>query len=171
MQTRWAALLANEATNIGSVHPSFIDILKQLSPDDARLLDKVCDKCERNTSRRVRPVNKFSQDYEMESILKPHEDSLENLVRLGLMQSEYDLDDRHADQRMPVYLESWYELSDYDNKHSINDDEDNPMGGQPPRFSLWEVHPITEFEVCTTPPCGDSDDGWVKLADINLQPQ
>jgi hypothetical protein len=59
----------------------------------------------------------------------------------------------------------------YDNKHSINDDEDNPMGGQPPRFSLWEVHPITEFDVCTTPPCSDSADGWVKLADLNLQPQ
>lgn len=58
----------------------------------------------------------------------------------------------------------------YDNKHSINDDEDNPIGGQPPRFSLWEVHPITAFDVCTKPSCGDSDDGWVKLADINLQP-
>jgi len=59
----------------------------------------------------------------------------------------------------------------YDNKHSINDDEDNPMGGQPPRFSLWEVHPITEFDVCATPPCGNSEDGWVRLADVKLQPQ
>ena len=38
MQTRWAALLANEATNVGTVQPSYIDILKQLAPDDARLL-------------------------------------------------------------------------------------------------------------------------------------
>src|SRR4051812_10152986 len=43
MQTRWAALLANEATNVGYVHPSFIDVLRQLAPQDAGLLDKLCD--------------------------------------------------------------------------------------------------------------------------------
>lgn len=40
MQTRWAALLANEATSVGSVHPSFLEILRQLALEDARLLDK-----------------------------------------------------------------------------------------------------------------------------------
>jgi hypothetical protein len=45
MQTRWAALLANEATGVGSVHPSFIELLRQLAPTDARLLDRLVDWC------------------------------------------------------------------------------------------------------------------------------
>jgi hypothetical protein len=39
----------------------------------------------------------------------------------------------------------------YDNEHVVNDDPDDPIKGQPKRFSLWEIHPITEFMVCTTP--------------------
>src|ERR1700683_382824 len=119
MQTRWAALLANEATNVGSVHPSFIDILRQLAPDDARLLDRLCDDCEMRKSRRVRPTGKYFGDDEMERILESHEDSLENLVRLGLIQSEYEIEDRNkwAERGQPVLppvdLNSWYELSDF----------------------------------------------------------
>jgi hypothetical protein len=36
----------------------------------------------------------------------------------------------------------------YDNLHSVNNDAANPVGGQPARFSLWEIHPVTEFLVC-----------------------
>ena len=37
----------------------------------------------------------------------------------------------------------------YDNLHFVNGDADNPMpGGQPKRFSLWEIHPITSVKVC-----------------------
>ena len=39
----------------------------------------------------------------------------------------------------------------YDNEHVVNDEPDHPIGGQPKRFSLWEVHPITEFMVCKMP--------------------
>ena len=39
----------------------------------------------------------------------------------------------------------------YDNKHRVNDDPENPLGGQPKRFSLWEVHPVTEFYSCDAP--------------------
>ena len=83
MQTRWAALLANEATNVGSVHPSFIDILKQLAPDDARLLDRLCDWCERYKTRKLIPGNFGESDREMASILDLHGESLENAVRLA----------------------------------------------------------------------------------------
>jgi hypothetical protein len=123
MQTRWAALLANEATNVGSVHPCYIDVLKQLSPDDARLLDKVCDWCERKKSRNVSPFDKGFYDAEMYKILNSHEDSLENLVRLQLIQSEYKLGDhpqggeiRIAGERgfiPPTYLDRRHELSDF----------------------------------------------------------
>ena len=36
----------------------------------------------------------------------------------------------------------------YDNKHVVNSDPENPVPRQPARFSLWEVHRITEFFVC-----------------------
>ena len=36
----------------------------------------------------------------------------------------------------------------YDNKHRVNDDPDEVLGGEPKRASLWEVHPVTEFFVC-----------------------
>jgi uncharacterized protein YgiM (DUF1202 family) len=36
----------------------------------------------------------------------------------------------------------------YDNYHKVNGDPNNPLGGQPHRFALWEVHPITQFMVC-----------------------
>jgi hypothetical protein len=37
----------------------------------------------------------------------------------------------------------------YDNIHIVNDDPNHPIGGQPKRMALWEVHPITKFFVCT----------------------
>ena len=36
----------------------------------------------------------------------------------------------------------------YDNLHFANGDASNPMGGQPKRFSLWEIHPVTSLKVC-----------------------
>jgi hypothetical protein len=36
----------------------------------------------------------------------------------------------------------------YDNLHFANGDENNPIGGQPKRFSLWEIHPVTSVKVC-----------------------
>lgn len=37
----------------------------------------------------------------------------------------------------------------YDNLHHVNGDANNPKGGQPHRFALWEVHPVTQFMICT----------------------
>lgn len=39
-----------------------------------------------------------------------------------------------------------------------------PIKGDPSRSSLWEVHPIYKFEVCTNGMCAD-EPGWVDLAD------
>jgi hypothetical protein len=36
----------------------------------------------------------------------------------------------------------------YDNLHFANADASNPLGGQPKRFSLWEIHPVTSVKVC-----------------------
>jgi hypothetical protein len=36
----------------------------------------------------------------------------------------------------------------YDNLHVVNGDGANPRKGQPHRFSLWEIHPVTAVAVC-----------------------
>jgi hypothetical protein len=36
----------------------------------------------------------------------------------------------------------------YDNLHFTNGDASNPIKGQPKRFSLWEIHPVTSVKVC-----------------------
>jgi len=36
----------------------------------------------------------------------------------------------------------------YDNLHFANGDASNSIGGQPKRFSLWEIHPVTSMKVC-----------------------
>ncbi len=54
----------------------------------------------------------------------------------------------------------------YDNKHLVNDDPIEPISGQPARFSLWEIHPVTEFLVCMRPDktCNSGDaTQWEKL--------
>jgi Abortive infection alpha/Protein of unknown function (DUF2806) len=94
MQTRWAALLANEATNIGSVHPSFIEMLKQLAPGDARLLDKLYDHCVKRHTQTVTPwvdqISVAERDRRLAAGESPEEE-FDNLVRLGLVVSSYEL--------------------------------------------------------------------------------
>jgi hypothetical protein len=97
MQTRWASLLANEAISTGSVHPSFIEILKQMTPDDAKLLDRLFDWCQ--SQGRGNPINtnihwwsfRFHNGKECtESDGEP----ISNLFRLGLIVSDYDLEEK-----------------------------------------------------------------------------
>ena len=60
----------------------------------------------------------------------------------------------------------------YDNIHIVNDDPNHPLGGQPKRTSLWEVHSITKFFVCTKASnnCSVSStgpsSGWKPLEDF-----
>jgi len=39
----------------------------------------------------------------------------------------------------------------YDNLHFANGDVAHPLSGQPKRFSLWEIHPVTSVKVCRKP--------------------
>jgi hypothetical protein len=41
----------------------------------------------------------------------------------------------------------------YDNMHRVNGDEEDNQQGQPPRFSLFEIHPITSIAVFPTDHC------------------
>lgn len=60
----------------------------------------------------------------------------------------------------------------YDNIHLVNEDPTHPIEKQPKRFSLWEIHPITSFLVCTrvTNNCSATStgatSGWKPLEDF-----
>src|SRR5436305_100470 len=61
----------------------------------------------------------------------------------------------------------------YDNLHFVNADPKHVLGGQPKRFALWEIHPITGFFVCgkkdgSCDPA-NSDDNWTPLEDFEAQ--
>jgi hypothetical protein len=54
----------------------------------------------------------------------------------------------------------------YDNLHHPNGDPDHPRAGQPRRFALWEIHPVSSLKVCTRADgaCDPAKpDGWVPL--------
>lgn len=105
MQSRWAALIANEAVDVGSVHPSFIEILRQLAPQDARLLDMIYDywvSPKRDSGKNIyRPWiydvtwagNVYWDEHEEER--RAAEDAFDSLLRLGLVQQEYKLINRY----------------------------------------------------------------------------
>jgi hypothetical protein len=48
----------------------------------------------------------------------------------------------------------------YDNLHVANGDARHPVkGGQPKRFSLWEIHPVTSLKVCKKTKVSQCDPG------------
>ena len=53
----------------------------------------------------------------------------------------------------------------FDNHHKVNSDPNHNIANQPKRMSLWEVHPITAFDVCTKTTCAIDSDGWQPLAE------
>lgn len=60
----------------------------------------------------------------------------------------------------------------YDNEHVVNKDPEDPIGGQPARSSLWEVHPITKFLVCNSGTCDPArQTEWKDLAEFDTGPR
>jgi hypothetical protein len=125
MQGRWAALLANASAKEGSVHPSFIEILDQLTPEDAQLLDRLYESCQSNRTRRVTPWVDTISYAERERRMADGENPMEpfqNLVRIGLIRADYDMDEKKIELKIlqngtanfkPPKLESGYELTDF----------------------------------------------------------
>ena len=52
----------------------------------------------------------------------------------------------------------------YDDLHQVNKTPRRPVGGEPRRFSIWEVHPVTEFWVCKKKRCvAKNANEWITL--------
>jgi hypothetical protein len=123
LHTRWSALLANAATSQGLVHPSYIEILKQLTPEDAQLLDRLYDSCKAKRHRSVTPwVNTITYaERERRVAAGEHpEIPFQNLVRLGLIETVYTIDSskvkvRYTQGRSSKFegkLDDHYELTE-----------------------------------------------------------
>jgi hypothetical protein len=57
----------------------------------------------------------------------------------------------------------------YDNDHLVNKDPNHVLSGHSKRFTIWEVHPVTQFFVCTRSnnSCSAANvSQWVKLEDF-----
>src|SRR5207245_4265961 len=106
LHTRWAAMLANAAASKNTVHPSYIEILKQLAPEDAALLDKLYDYCKSKKTSRVKPWGEPVPNWEWQSRLAEKDSPgvpFNNLVRLGLIEVVYEIDERSLKVRVPRY--------------------------------------------------------------------
>jgi hypothetical protein len=92
LHTRWAALLANAATSPDSVHPSYIEVLKQLTPTEARLLDALYKLAKGKRWKKVETTAVTEEEFKAAG---PRLFTwFSNLIRLGLIQISFDIDSR-----------------------------------------------------------------------------
>ena len=132
LHTRWAGLLANAATSPGSVHPSYIEILKQLAPEDAALLEKLYDYSQQMRTSIVRPWMNATIAEKTERLETGDNPQIafDTLVRLGLIQHFYKIDQKKTKVKVPIgrfsssrlsgieakvegELEEWFELAEF----------------------------------------------------------
>ncbi len=57
----------------------------------------------------------------------------------------------------------------FDSEHKPNTQKTGKAGGNPRRFSLWEIHPLSSFFVCLSGSCAKST-GWKALQDWTPSP-
>lgn len=62
MQDRWSALLANAVKNPNEINPSFIDILRQLTSNEAIILNKLYIESSRKNNLKERNELQFSKE-------------------------------------------------------------------------------------------------------------
>jgi hypothetical protein len=108
LHTKWSALLANAAASPGKVHPSYIEILKQLTPDDARFLDKLYIATNDTRFRQLKGLlgeDQFGIPFQ-------------NIVRLGLVQTTYQVDGMKVKMR---HGDDPYVSGDMDEDHWLTD--------------------------------------------------
>lgn len=53
----------------------------------------------------------------------------------------------------------------FDDHHKVNTGGNPKLSKQPKRMSLWEIHPVKSFEVCTKATCSANGPGWKSLED------
>jgi len=105
LHQQWVALLANVAASPDSVHPSFIEVLRQLTPKEAKLLNELYDSCAGKRDRKVQPwvgSITWAERQRRTAAGENPEEQFQNLIRLGLIETEYQLDDRKIKVKFPT---------------------------------------------------------------------
>ncbi len=92
LQDMWAGLLATASQETDSVSPSFIETLKQMTPDDARYIDKVyTDRTNPNNPHRVHLDDRLGHGLFTERAGAPKGVSAGSYERLGIIRREYGM--------------------------------------------------------------------------------
>jgi hypothetical protein len=100
LHTHWAALLANAATSPDLVHPSYIEVLKQLMPVEARLLDALYKIAEGKQWQKVETTAVTGEEFKAAG---PRLFTwFNNLIRLGLVQISFDIDRESREIKVKV---------------------------------------------------------------------
>jgi len=100
LHTRWAALLANAATSPDSVHPSYIEVLKQLTPVEARLLDALYKIAKGKQWQKVETTAVTDEEFKTAGARLFAWFS--NLIRLGLIQISFDIERNSREIKVKV---------------------------------------------------------------------
>jgi hypothetical protein len=92
LQEMWAGLLATASQKTDSVSPSFAETLKQLTPDEARYIDKIYgNRTNPNNPHRLPVGSQLQFGLFTERAGAPKSVSVETYERLGIIGREYGL--------------------------------------------------------------------------------
>ena len=94
LQDLWAGLLASASDKSDSLSPSFIEILKQLTPSEARLLNSLFEAASAHKIRRLGGLRAISQLAPERKASGAVQLCLDSFERLGLIRREYDLQEK-----------------------------------------------------------------------------
>lgn len=90
LQDKWAKMLANAATSKISIKPVYVEILKELSPLEVKILDVIFNEISKIADYKQRKTVQFSKQ-KVQQVFKLSEEEIdliiENLYRLNLLQA------------------------------------------------------------------------------------
>lgn len=111
LQDMWAGLLATASQEADKVSPSFVETLKQLTPDEARYFDKLYRFRKDNARNPKFPDRTINPLTFSEKAGAPRGVSAETFERLGLIRRDYGLTQKNNYDEMEVgYL---FRMTDY----------------------------------------------------------
>jgi hypothetical protein len=95
LQDMWAGLLATASQETDSVSPSFIETLKQMTPDEARYIDKVY--TDRTNPKHIVPLDTQLRFAHVRGFTETYE-------RLGIIRREYGMTEEHGEPEVGSLL-------------------------------------------------------------------
>ena len=91
LQELWAGLLATASQQADSVSPSFVETLKQLTPDEARHLKHVCETLQNSRKNKLTANSPITPYAFTKTWGAPIGVSADTFERLGLVRREFDV--------------------------------------------------------------------------------